>query len=350
MEMRLSRETDVPPGMVLVPGGVVRLFVGEFAHLPPLTLGEYWIDRYEVTNREFQKFVAAGGYSKEEYWETALVEGGRRLSWADVRREFRDATGRPGPATWELGTYPAGQEDFPVTGINWHEAAAYAAFVGKSLPTIYHWFRAAGLDGSPRTVIASNFAGKGLAGAGVFAGVGAYGSADMAGNAREWCWNATASDGSRRYILGGAWNEPAYMFARASGLSPLDRLPTNGFRCMKSLLDVPAAAGRPAPPVSRDFSKEKPVSAETFRLFRSLYAYDRTDPKAIVESERELEKWKVLRITYEAGYDERMPAYLLLPKAASPPTRRSSTSRVGARSSSVRRETSSYSWGRSTSS
>ena len=57
---------------------------------------------------------------------------------------FRDKTGRPGPSTWELSTYAEGQADYPVTGVNWYEAAAYAEFVGKSLPTVYHWDEAAG--------------------------------------------------------------------------------------------------------------------------------------------------------------------------------------------------------------
>ncbi len=56
---------------------------------------------------------------------------------------FRDRTGRPGPATWEVGSFPEGQADFPVSGVSWHEAAAYAEFAGKSLPTLHHWFRAA---------------------------------------------------------------------------------------------------------------------------------------------------------------------------------------------------------------
>ena len=53
--------------------------------------------------------------------------------------QFRDSTGRPGPSTWELGTYPDGQDDWPVSGVSWYEAAAYAAFAGKTLPTVYHW-------------------------------------------------------------------------------------------------------------------------------------------------------------------------------------------------------------------
>ena len=56
---------------------------------------------------------------------------------------FRDRTGRPGPATWQGGQPAAGQEQHPVTGVSWFEAAAYAAYRGKRLPTIYHWSHAA---------------------------------------------------------------------------------------------------------------------------------------------------------------------------------------------------------------
>ena len=56
---------------------------------------------------------------------------------------FRDKTGRPGPSTWELGSYLDGQADVPVSGVSWYEAAAYAAFAGKSLPTAFQWRAAA---------------------------------------------------------------------------------------------------------------------------------------------------------------------------------------------------------------
>ena len=52
---------------------------------------------------------------------------------------FKDRAGRPGPATWELGNYPERQGDFPVTGVSWYEAAAYAEFAGKTLPTAHQW-------------------------------------------------------------------------------------------------------------------------------------------------------------------------------------------------------------------
>ena len=57
---------------------------------------------------------------------------------------FKDPTGRTGPATWEAGTYPMDRR-YPVPGVSWYEAAAFAEFAGKSLPTIYHWYTAAGM-------------------------------------------------------------------------------------------------------------------------------------------------------------------------------------------------------------
>ncbi len=54
-----------------------------------------------------------------------------------------------------------------------------------------------------------------------------YGTYDMAGNAKEWCWNAT---GNKRYILGGAWNEPSYEGLLSSAIlrRRLQRTPQTG--------------------------------------------------------------------------------------------------------------------------
>jgi len=95
-----------------------------------------------------------------------------------------DRTGRPGPATWEGGTYAEGQADYPVTGVSWYEAEAYAAFVGAELPTIYHWSRAAFTWASAAIVPQSNFGGRGPAPVGQYQGFGQFGTYDMAGNAR----------------------------------------------------------------------------------------------------------------------------------------------------------------------
>jgi eukaryotic-like serine/threonine-protein kinase len=74
---------------------------------------------------------------------------------------FVDSTGRPGPATWEVGTYPEGRTDFPVGGVSWYEAAAYAAWAGKSLPTVFHWNRVAFTVASSRIIPMSNLGESG---------------------------------------------------------------------------------------------------------------------------------------------------------------------------------------------
>ena len=65
-------------------------------------LADYLIDKYEVTNRLFKEFVEQGGYQNQRYWREAFVKDGRALSWEQAMALFRDATGRPGPSTWEV--------------------------------------------------------------------------------------------------------------------------------------------------------------------------------------------------------------------------------------------------------
>ncbi|MCX6634251.1 MAG: bifunctional serine/threonine-protein kinase/formylglycine-generating enzyme family protein, partial [Acidobacteria bacterium] len=86
------------PEMVRVPAGTFR-----FLPTVPVRLGAYRLDRYEVTNREYKAFVDQGGYQKRDFWKQPFVDGGRTLSWEEAMARFRDATGRPGPATWQVG-------------------------------------------------------------------------------------------------------------------------------------------------------------------------------------------------------------------------------------------------------
>ena len=138
-----------------------QLFIPGLDHLPPVSLPDYWIDQREVTNRDFQRFVDDGGYRREDLWREPFVKDGRPMAFQAQSRSSLTRPGRPGPATWEQGMYPAGQDDYPVTGVSWYEAAAYARWAGKSLPTIYHWSRAADQRLSGNVVPASNFSGKG---------------------------------------------------------------------------------------------------------------------------------------------------------------------------------------------
>jgi formylglycine-generating enzyme required for sulfatase activity len=115
--------------------------------------------------------------------------------------------------------------------VSWYEASAYAAWAGKSLPTVFHWRHAAQQGIYSEILLWSNFDSKGPAAVGTYDGLGPNGTYDMAGNVREWCHNRT---GDLRYILGGAWSEPDYLYRSTEATDPYDRSPINGFRCMKT--------------------------------------------------------------------------------------------------------------------
>ena len=262
VSLRLAPEGEVPDGMVLVPGadslgGTIGIAPVEGPRDP------YFIDRHEVTNRQFKQFVDQGGYQKREYWKTPFVKDGKPVSWEEAMAAFRDATGRPGPSTWEGGTYPTGKDDFPVTGVSWYEAAAYAAFTGKSLPTLSHWYLAADIRMTPLLIPASNFAGKGLASVGSYSSIGPFGTYDMAGNAQEWAWNE--ADSGFRFILGGAWSSPTYQFNQPDAKPPFDRGAANGFRCARYPTPPRESLLAPVRRTFRDYSLEKPVGDEAFR-------------------------------------------------------------------------------------
>ena len=113
-------------------------------HVPPKDLESFYIDRCEVTNREFKAFIDDGGYAEPSYWKEAFNECRiEEAVWEKVMDGFRDATDQPGPAKWRDGTYAADKDDYPVTGVSWFEAAAYSRYRNKMLPSVYHWAAAA---------------------------------------------------------------------------------------------------------------------------------------------------------------------------------------------------------------
>jgi eukaryotic-like serine/threonine-protein kinase len=306
------------PGMVWVPADEISLWIPGLDHLPPVTLSGYWIDQYEVTNRRYKEFVTAGGYTNPRYWTNRFTKDGDTVSFEQAMQLFHDRTGRPGPATWELSDYAEGQGDYPVTGVSWYEAAAFAEFAGKSLPTLYHWNRAAGTWQASQIIPASNFAGHGPAHVGAYRGISPVGAYDMAGNVKEWCWNSV---GEKKYILGGSWNEPTYMFTDADAQSPLERSPTFGFRLVKSTGTVPPAASGAVAWPYRDLTKEKPIPESVFLAFKRMYAYDKGPLDSKIESVDDTnEHWRKEKVSFNAAYNnERVLAYVFVPKIARPP-------------------------------
>ena len=304
--------------------------------LPALNLSNFLLDKYEVTNLKFKVFVEAGGYQKPEYWKYKFVKDGNEISWEAAMKKFVDQTGRPGPATWTDGDFPKGRENYPVGGVSWYEAAAYAEFAGKSLPTIYHWSLAAA-DWSKVSNIGrnmwniadvsyiiplSNFGGKGPAPVGTYQGMTAHGVYDMAGNVKEWCFNE-APEGCR-IMAGGGWNEPQYMFTRADKYPPFFREANFGFRCMKLLQDdgVWEQAAASVQYVNRSaLGDQKPCSDEVFQAYKKLYDYNKTELQPMVESNENLTIYTRLeKVSFNAAYgNERMIAYLYIPRTGKPP-------------------------------
>jgi eukaryotic-like serine/threonine-protein kinase len=320
----MDRPGDIPPGMVRVRGGRHRTETPGVIHLPAVDLKDYFLDKFEVTNRQFKLFVDAGGYAEERFWKNAFVKDGRTISRAEAMAAFVDRTGKPGPATWSLGSYPEGAADLPVSGVSWYEAAAYAEFAGKRLPSFYHWEYAAGNyhEDSGYVVPAGNFDGKGPAAAGRYKGVSPLGVYDMAGNVKEWGWNDVG--GGKRLIRGGAWNETQHMFSNPDNYPPLMRAENFGLRCMKEIPgnEGPDLAFEPFQILTLpDFPRLEPCSDEIFEVFRRLFDYTKSDLAPKLESVLQWsEDTTVEKVTLEDAYgEERIPVYLFLPRHGRPP-------------------------------
>jgi formylglycine-generating enzyme required for sulfatase activity len=144
--IRAVRHLD--EAMALVPAG--RVLLGPLAEQASSSSGAFdanpkmlerfmyrvetlYLDRYPVTNMEFQKFVDSGGYEKLEYWDEEALP---------ALLDFVDQTGHPGPRFWIEGRYHGGEERRPVVGVSWYEASAYARWAGKRLPTDAEWTKA----------------------------------------------------------------------------------------------------------------------------------------------------------------------------------------------------------------
>ncbi|MFC1715641.1 formylglycine-generating enzyme family protein [Candidatus Poribacteria bacterium] len=218
-------------GMVLIPAGEFDMGdafnEGGANELPvhAVYLDDFYMDVYEVTNAQYKEFV--------------------------------DATGHPAPVNWSGGTYPAGKGDHPVIFVSWFDAADYAAWAGKRLPTEAEWEKAArgGLVGkrypwgdsiSPAdanydlniggTTPVGNYPPNG------------YGLYDVAGNVWEWCndWYSGTYYGSSPYenpqgpgdtgvrvLRGGGWGNYAFNLRVADRhyFDPTDANVAVGFRC-----------------------------------------------------------------------------------------------------------------------
>ena len=237
---------EVPGGMVLVPAGSFlmgsdprkdRAAGPQEQPQHEVYLDTFKIDRFEVSNVEYLRFVLG--------------------------------TGADWPKFWRENPFPEKAALHPVINVSWHEADAFCRWAGKRLPTEAEWEKAArGVDGrifpwgnEPAGWIKSNIAHPGskrgfkyppLANINRYdKGVSPYGVYQMAGNVSEWVsdWfdpeyyrhghdknpqGPTA--GELKVFRGGSWNEDPEV-ARSAGRNggPPDRESyLTGFRCAKS--------------------------------------------------------------------------------------------------------------------
>lgn len=271
-----TRPAQTPPGMVAVPGADFPFTVsgteiegGDRAgvdvqypwekqpgrnHSQTVAIRPFYIDRTEVTNAQYQRFIDATHYHPADGHNFL-----KDWDWSDPRHPH----------------YRAGWADKPVTWVSLEDSRAYATWAGKRLPNEWEWqYAAQGLDGraypwgntfDPSRVTTTSSARDGLpAPADVTAhptGASPFGVLDMVGNVWQWTNEFTDQHTAGAVVRGGSYYRPqgsAWYFPSDQNayqldhhnkyllMAPsLDRSATIGFRTAE---DAPGAA--PAQPAA----------------------------------------------------------------------------------------------------
>ncbi|MBI5328563.1 MAG: formylglycine-generating enzyme family protein [Deltaproteobacteria bacterium] len=229
-----SRKKDTAEDMVLVPGGEFTMGSNDWwpksGPEHKVNLPAFYIDKYEVTNKRFKKFVDTTGYRPPDHWNNNKI--------------------------------PDAREEHPVVYVSWFDAEAFCRWDGKRLPTEAEWEKAArGADkrvfpwgdkfsrdkantpqyGKEDTMPVASFE----------SGKSPYGVYDMAGNVWEWTadWfkpypgntHADENYGEKYMSLrGGSWYDCTYYKCGISAptynrifFNPQTRNNNFGFRCAK---------------------------------------------------------------------------------------------------------------------
>jgi hypothetical protein len=309
-DVTFDRVGAIHPDEVRVPGRQIRINGQE------LKIAEFFIHRFEVTNREFQEFVNAGGYQQQDYWEHEFVRDGQPVSWEDAMSMFVDTTGQQGPSTWIGGAYPDGEAEYPVGGISWYEAVAFARYAKQDLPTVHHWRRAYAPAALSWEIRHSNVESDAAAPVGEYRGIGWVGTSDMLGNAREWVANSV---GDLKATLGGGWNDAAYLvgpsISNPGALPAFDRSPENGVRLARLNDERDVSAALSGPIQSWEPRRViEPASDEVFAAILRNFDYSDAPMNASLDDSTEIRGFIRHRVSFDINESgERMHMYLYLP-------------------------------------
>ncbi len=281
--------------MALVPTGEVGLELPDFGDFPTSDSGDeiheavirvdsLYMDRYPVTNEQFQAFVDAGGYEQSSIWHPEILP---------AVLDFVDKSGMPGPRLWNNGRYPPGKAKHPVVGVSWYEACAYARWAGKRLPTDAEWVKAASWPVAvgtstrrqrrypwgqamdrERANLWSASCGSTVAVDEFPEGVSVGGVYQLIGNVWEWTLGDfdpglaevpvdEQNQGTLKNIRGGAFdtyfeNQATCQFA--SGEAPLARKHNIGFRCVLGTCDLAVDPTAPFDPSAAESPDECEVT------------------------------------------------------------------------------------------
>jgi dienelactone hydrolase len=136
-------------------------------------------------------------------------------------------------------------------------------------------------------------------------------------------WTANAREPGSRYILGGGFSDPAYLFNEVYAQPEFDRSAINGIRLVRRVAETPdlQRAMAPIPRLARDLERARPVDDATFQGFLALYDYDPTALRSRIESiDTTHADWVREDVTFDLpGGAARMPAVLFLPKRVAAP-------------------------------
>ncbi|MCX6844696.1 MAG: formylglycine-generating enzyme family protein [candidate division WOR-3 bacterium] len=261
--------------MVKIPAGTFTMgsLKGQPDEMPMhlVYLDEYYMDKYEVTNRQYKRFCDVTGKSYPD--DPGFDHGFDTMS-----------------------NYFTSYHSYPVVNVSWEDAKAYCDWAGKRLPTEAEWEKAArgtdareypwgnswkdagdryranyepggySEDGYSRTSPVGSFQ----------SGASPYGCMDMAGNVWEWCndWYGGdyygrspssnprgLSSGSFRVLRGGSWDGDGTFLrcAGRAGIALSDRSDQFGFRCAVTSPD--AVARQQAAPAASESEGQRPRAA-----------------------------------------------------------------------------------------